>query len=233
MPKTLARPRRQRRSTTSPPAQPLAHVVSLADLLHHLGDIPPHRIRLHPLPGTATERDVIAINELKESLCELVDGTLVEKAMGTKESLMASVLIQILWNHVERLDLGLVLGADGMLRLRRGLIRVPDVSFISWARLPGKELPDEPVASVVPDLAVEVLSDSNTPAEIARKLDEYFATGVSLAWIVDPKSRTIDVYSSRTDVRHLRNGQSLDGGDVLLGFKMPLKQFFARMNRKR
>jgi Uma2 family endonuclease len=233
MPKTVARPRRQRRSTTRPPATPLAHVVSLADLLHHLGDIPPHRILLHPLPGTATERDVIAINGRKESLFELVDGTLVEKAMATKESLVAAVLIQFLFNHVERLDLGIVLGEAGMMRLRPGLVRIPDVSFISWSRLPGKELPDEPVASVVPDLAVEVLSDSNTPAEIARKLDEYFATGVSLAWIVDPKSRTIDVYTSRTEVRHLKNGHSLDGGDVVPGFKLPLKQFFARMNRKR
>ena len=56
--------------------------VTVAELLHYLGDIPAERVRLQPAPGTATETDVVAVNEQENRLCELVDGILVEKTMG-------------------------------------------------------------------------------------------------------------------------------------------------------
>ena len=62
---------------------------SLADLVSWLGDIPLERIRLHPAPGTATEEDVV-----QAKCCELLDGVLVEKAMGWEESTWAALLIQ-------------------------------------------------------------------------------------------------------------------------------------------
>ena len=88
--------------------------------------------------------------------------------------------MQLLWNFVEAHDLGVVVGGDGPFRLRVGLVRLPDVCFISWERLPGGEFPGEAVAPVVPDLAVEVLSKSNTREEMARKRREYFAALPSL-----------------------------------------------------
>ena len=78
-----------------------------------------------------------------------------------------------------------------------------------------------------------MLFRSNTPAEIERKLAEYFEAGCRLAWIVDPKSHTADVYTSPTDFLHLRPSQSLDGGEVLPGFKLPLKELFASTRRRR
>ena len=207
-------------------------VDTLADLIRELGDIPLQRIRLHPPPGTATERDVLAALETpRKRLCELVDGVLVDKPMGTKESLLALLLGHLLWDFLEN-NLGIVIGADGPLRLKLGLVRIPDLAFISWDRLPGGKLPDEPIAGIVPDLAVEVLSEGNTKREIERKLKEYFQCGVRLVWLLDPRTQTAKAYTSPTKVRRIGKNQNLDGGDVLPGFSAPLKRLFAATARR-
>ena len=208
-------------------------LVTLADLLEQLGDIAPDRVWLDPPVGKATEKDVIRIHDRENRLCELINGTLVEKAMGARESLFASLLIQILWNFVEVHDLGVVLGADGTLRILPRQVRIPDVSFISWARLPSRGLPDEPIPDLVPDLAVEVISEANMKKEMERKLREYFTAGVRLVWLIYPKTRTVEVYTSATECRRVRHDQTLDGGDVLPGFELPLRKLFARANGRR
>jgi len=206
---------------------------TMADLLERLGNISPERVWLDPPPGTATEKDVIeAWSGLDRRLCELVHGTLVEKPMGTKESALAGLIIHLFWVYLEGNDLGLVLGADGMFRLGIGLVRIPDVAFISWDRLPEGELPEEAIARRVPELAVEVLSASNTSREMALKLEEYFKAGVKLVWIIDPKTQTAEEYTSPTASRHIAKTQSLDGRDVLPGFSLPLKQLFNRTKRR-
>lgn len=210
-----------------------ADVETFADLFEELGGISPSRVRFRPAPGKATEKDVIRIEASENRLFELVDGVLVEKAMGAKESLFAMFIGRLIGNFLQTHDLGVVLGSDGMLRLRPQLVRIPDVSFISWNQIPSGEFPSKPIPDLYPDLAVEVLSDSNTAAEIERKLTEYFEAGCRLAWIIDPKTLTADVYTSPTDGRHLRASQSLNGGDVLPGFKLPLKELFASTRRRR
>src|SRR5947209_20564565 len=104
------------------------------DLVQHLG-VPASRIRLKPVPGTATERDAIRVTE-RDRPCELIDGTLVEKARRARESLLAGYLIEVLGAFVRAHNLGLVLGEGGMVRLVPGKICIPDVSFISWDSLP-------------------------------------------------------------------------------------------------
>ncbi len=207
---------------------------TMAELLGQIGDVPLHRIRMRPAPGTATEGDVVAALEAADKrLCELVDGVLVEKAMSTKEGLLASVISHFLWDYLEENDLGVVLGADGAVRLRFRLVRIPDVSFLPWERLPGGELPDEAVASVAPALAVEVLSEGNTPAEMGRKLKDYFEAGVKLAWVIDPKTETATAYTSPGRARPVAKDGVLDGGKVLPGFSLPLKDVFARLRRRK
>ncbi len=206
---------------------------NIADLLDRLGNIPPERVRLDPPPGTATEKDVLAAwSGLDRRLCELVFGTLVEKTMGTKESAVALLLGHYILMYLNDKDLGIALGSDGMLRLKIGLVRIPDVAFISWKRLPEGELPPEAIARRVPEIAAEVLSQSNTPQEIALKLDDYFKAGVLLVWIIDPKTQTAKEYTSVTDCRHVGKSQALDGHDILPGFTLPLKQLFARTKRR-
>jgi Uma2 family endonuclease len=207
---------------------------TFAELLEQLGDVPPERIRLRPYPGTATERDVLKMHALpRKRLYELIDGVLVEKAMGTPEALVEMMLAYLMMQHVEEHDLGIVLGASGMLRILPNQVRIPDVSFISWDRLPEGKLPPEPIARLAPDLAVEVLSPSNTKKEMERKLRDYFEAGVRLAWLIDPASQTAEVYTSPTEVRRVGKNQALDGEDVLPGFRLPLKQLFARAERRK
>src|SRR6185437_6136983 len=110
---------------------------TLADLLRRLGNVPASRVRLHPPPGTATEEDVIRNNEslFRTALCELVDGTLVEKAMRWEGSEVAFLVGHLLLTFIRPRKLGHVLGSDGMLRLMPGLMHAPDVSFIARGRL--------------------------------------------------------------------------------------------------
>ena len=165
-------------------------MATIGDLLKRLGDIPARRVRLHPTPGTATEKDVIEILDREKRPCELVEGTLVEKPVGFEESDIACLLITALNNFVRPRKLGIVTGESGTMRLFQGLVRIPDVAFISWDRFPNRKKPKEPIPELAPDLAIEVLSKSNTKAEMNRKLGEYFAAGVRLVWIVDPRKRT-------------------------------------------
>ena len=204
---------------------------TIADLLEGLGGIPARRVLWRPTPGAATERDLIAVNTHGHRLYELVDGTLVEKPMGFDESRLAALLVKFLLDFVERYDLGAVFGADGMMRLFPGLVRLPDAAFISWGRYPTNKRRRGGIPTVAPDLVVEVLSKKNTPKEMARKLDDYFRAGVRLVWYVDPKKRTVRVYTARDRSVLLREDQTLDGGDVLPGFTLSIRDWFAEAER--
>jgi Uma2 family endonuclease len=214
-------------ATQTPATRP---AETLAELMDRLGDVPLSRIRARPAPGTATEDDLIASGN---KLLELVDGVLVEKAVGAKESLLAAAIARLLGNHVDEHDLGAVFGADGLFRLEPGLLRLPDVAFVSWANIPGEEVTDEPIASYVPDLAVEVVSKSNTKAEINRKLCDYFLAGTRLVWVVQPKTQTAQIYTSPTDYRRIGKTGSLDASPVIGGFTLPLPELFARSRRRK
>ncbi|MFN0056757.1 MAG: Uma2 family endonuclease [Planctomycetales bacterium] len=204
--------------------------ATLADLLDALGDISPGRVRLHPPPGAATETDVTDIRDDERRLYELVDGVLVEKVKGFRESIVACVLIQRLGSFVKEHDLGVVTGEAGMLRLARGLVRIPDVSFIAWSRFSDRRIPDEPIPNLAPDLSVEILSAGNTPREIKRKLTEYFDAGVRLAWIIDPGSKSAEAYTSPTAFTRVTGADALSGRDVAPGFQIPLAELFADLD---
>lgn len=205
-------------------------IETFADLHRRLGEVPLDRIRMKPAPGTATEEDLL---RAPKPICELIDGVLVEKAMGFKEAILAGVLVRLMGTFADDNDLGVVAGADGPYRLQVGLVRLPDVSFIPWSRIPNDELPDDAISKVIPTLAVEVLSKSNTKAEIDRKLRDYFASGVKLAWVIDPRIRTAKVHTTATRSRELGPDGVLDGGRVLPGFKLALADLFAATKRRK
>lgn len=199
-----------------------------ADLVRHFGPIPLSRVRQNPPPGTATVSDVIRIHDTEDRLFELADGTLVEKTVGIYESFLAAVLVRLIGNFVAEQDSGIVLGADGIMELTPGLVRIPDVSFISWDRLPGRSVPRDPIAEIVPDLAVEVISPSNTRQEMDRKLVEYFQAGVRLVWYVYPKTCETHVYVRPDKFDVVTLSGRLVGGDVLPGFELPLESVFEK-----
>lgn len=200
---------------------------TLADLYHRFGSIPFWRIRQSPAPGTATIEDVVRIHDHEDRICELVDGILVEKVMGFYESILAVTLAALLKNFVDRHKLGVVAGEAGMIEIAPDLVRIPDVSFLSWDRFPSRRVPTKPVPRLVPDLAIEVLSKSNSKKEMDEKLDDYFAAGVRLVWFVEPLKRTVRIFPSRHESRLLRESQTLDGGDVLPGLALPIREIFA------
>ena len=204
---------------------------TIAELLDQLGGIPAYRVMLKPVPGTATEKDVLkALERPRKRICELIDGTLVEKVMGTREAILGSSLSSLLWAFVKANDLGTVMGGDGPVRLRPGNVRYPDVSFIPWELTPDHP-DDEKIWAVTPSLAVEILSESNTEKEIDRKLIDLFSTGCKLAWIIDPKLKTAKVYTSAKRFKELDETGILDGGKVLPGFKLSLAEVFASTKR--
>jgi Uma2 family endonuclease len=205
--------------------------LTVADLLERLGGISGRRVRVDPAPGRATEKDVIRLQEREDRLYELVDGVLVEKVMGLLESCLAMHLGALLTIFVNRHSFGFVAGEAGTVKLMPGLVRIPDVAFTSWKRLPKKEYPREPIPELAPDLAVEVLSEGNTEAEMRLKVKDYFLSGVRLVWLVDPATRTVRVFTAPDQASVLREGQALDGGEVLPGLALPLAEIFAHVPR--
>jgi Uma2 family endonuclease len=204
---------------------------TVADLHRRFGPIPFERIRQNPPPGSGTVEDVVRLNDHEDRLYELVDGILVEKTVGVQESIIAINIGTLLNNFIRPRGLGLVAGADGTIQLDINLVRIPDVSFISWERVPGGEVPEEPVPLLVPDLAVEVISRSNTRKEMDEKLHEYFEKGVRLVWYVRPKSRVVDVYTARDHFTRLTSLMQLGGGDVLPGFSVQVGELFEMPKR--
>ncbi|MCA9185365.1 MAG: Uma2 family endonuclease [Pirellulaceae bacterium] len=204
---------------------------SLSDVLVELGGISIDRIYRSPAPGSATLNDVQREIEMGR-LCELVDGTLVEKAMGCQESLIALALGSMLRAFVNARNLGLVSGPDGFVRILGSLVRGPDVAFFSWVRLPNRRMPDASIPECVPDLAVEILSLENTLAEMSRKRREYFHAGVRLVWMVDPRERSVAAYTSITDYVVLDDSGKLSGGDVLPGLDIDLAELFSELDRQ-
>lgn len=207
---------------------------SMADLLDRLGGISPGRIRMYPYPGTATVDDVVRIERSENRLFELVDGVLVEKAMGFTESRLAAAIIAALSNYVDSEDLGVVTGRpDGMIQFPANLVRMPDVAFVPWEQFPNDGVTSEAAPAVVPGLAVEILSPSNTEGEMLRKLREYFSAGVPLVWLVNPAAQSVSVYTSATRSKVVPLDGILDGGKVLPGFRLPVAKIFARLKRTR
>ena len=202
---------------------------TLADLLEQLGNVPASRILLNPPPGTAGEQDVLDSERRTGLAPELIDGVLVEKAVEYLESLLAVALSSRLRDFVKAGKLGIVLGEGGTLRILPGQVRVPDVCFIRRERFPGGELPDIAIPPIVPDLAIEILSRSNTEGEMLRKLRDYFAAGVQMVWYIDPHDRTARVYTAVDQCTVLGEVDVLSGGELLPGFQLPLKTLLAEM----
>ena len=199
---------------------------TVQELVDQLGGIPLGRVLLRPTPGQATEEDLLDLIDRTKKLCELVDGTLVEKAMGKGQSFIAGWIIQCLAVYVGPRGLGYFCGGDGFVRLKERTVRAPDVSFFRKERMPNGQFDMTPIGGLIPDLAVEVISADNTQAEIERKIGEYFQAGVEAVWVVDPFRRVLEVHTSADDFVTLKETDTLDGGTVFPGLDLPLARIF-------
>ena len=113
-----------------------------------------------------------------------------------------------------------------------GQVRYPDLSFVRWDRLPNREIPEEAIPDLVPDLAIEILSKGNTKGEMDRKLRDYFIAGVRLVWYVNPVRRSVRVYIAPDQSKLFGEDDTLDGGDVLPGLALPVRKLFKRLPPK-
>jgi Uma2 family endonuclease len=210
----------------------IAIATTWEERMADLGHVPSPRVLKQPKPGTATLGDVLRARSELGKLCELVDGTLVEKAMGWQESVLAGVLLQWLNNYLDQHRLGVATGPDGLTRLFGDTVRGPDVAFVAWDRLPEGKLPRDPIPDLVPNLVIEVLCAGNTYLEMSRKRREYFHAGVQLLWMVDPEERSVAVYRSPQDVQVLHAGEVLAGDAVLPGWQVDIGALFSKLDSR-
>jgi Uma2 family endonuclease len=164
-----------------------------------------------------------------DSLYEVVDGQIVElPPMGAYEGVTASLLAIALGSVIKAQKLGR-LAVETLFWLDRTgkLKRRPDLAFVSAEKWPlGKRVPWTEAWDVVPDLAIEVVSQSNKADEIAVKLVDYFRAGVKQVWIIYPVTRQVYIYTSLTSVQILIEPAELDGGDLIPDFRLSLSELF-------
>jgi Uma2 family endonuclease len=159
---------------------------------------------------------------------ELVRGELRKMApAGWRHGTVGSRLNVLLGGHVEQHQLGRTFCAETGFLLARDpdTVRAPDVAFIHKDHLPEKE-PEEAFWPGAPDLAVEVLSPSDTLGEVDHKVKAWLDAGASMVWVVSPEWRSVTVYRSATKISTLTNNDDLDGQEVVPGFRCPVRQIF-------
>lgn len=137
---------------------------------------------------------------------------------------LGTALIEL--NHMVQLGRFTIGGTGYVLHRRpngRDTVLAPDVGFVAKARM--TESPSKQFAELAPDLAVEVLSPSQTYTQMARKVQVYLRYGTRMVLILDPSEKVVFVHTP-TGTTTLEIGDTLDGGDVLPGFQIEVKKLF-------
>lgn len=160
---------------------------------------------------------------------ELLHGEIVMSPAGSEHGIIAVALCAELRAHARRHKLGAVFDSSTGFRLTRDDVLSPDAAFVGQARLAALSRAPRGFFPGAPDLVVEVLSPSDTHGYIQEKMARYFAAGARLAWAVNPAARNALVYRAPEPARLLLPADSLDGEDVLPGFRLPLAELFAEL----
>lgn len=178
----------------------------------------------HTSPRLLSIEEFARLRESEEHRSELVRGVLVrEPRPGAYHGRTQARLAERLNAYVERHDLGSVFTDVGVeIPGQPRTVRGPDIAFYAADRVPDP-LP-EGFLKTAPDLAIEIVSPSNTASEMLEKVKEYLEAGSSLVWVVDPGSRRTTVYRSPQDSRVVKEGETLDGEEVVPGFRVVLNE---------
>lgn len=159
---------------------------------------------------------------------ELVRGLVIrELPAGGEHGVIAMQLTRRVATFVYEQRLGHVLSAETGFILQRkpDTVRAPDIAFVRRERIEAEGVP-RGYWPGAPDLAVEVVSPSNTLPEIHDKVQDYLNAGCTLVWVVEPRSRRVTVYRSMHDISLLTAEEELDGGNVLPGFRVRIAELF-------
>lgn len=168
----------------------------------------------------ATEADLLA-QPKDGSKYELVDGEIRVSPGGARHSEVSVRLAARLLAFATEHHLGHAFDSSAGFRLPGGNVRSPDVSFVAAGRFPNDRVPDD-FGNLAPDLAVEVVSPGDRPRHVLDKVGEYLEAGVRLVWVIDPRRARAVVYRSLSEIRELGPDDTLDGGDILPGFRCRL-----------
>jgi Uma2 family endonuclease len=191
----------------------------------------PASISSSPAPlGDFPEPDAVPLSAvIDDRLYEVVEGQIVRlPPMGASETEIAFLIAFALNEIVKPQKLGkvvveLLFRIDGESKLKRR----PDLAFVSAKKWPvGKRVPKGEAWDMVPDLAVEVVSESNTAKEIVQKVVDYLSAGSRLVWVVYPDVKQVHVYTDLTSAQILTEPAVLDGGDLIPGFRLSLTELF-------
>jgi Uma2 family endonuclease len=169
--------------------------------------------------------------EAGEKRYELHEGVLIEMPSPSPlHNWIVALLVRLLLNYALEQKLGYVFGDNLDYVMDEGLILKPDVSFVAAGRF--TSFPRH--FDFAPDLAVEVISPSNTASEMLYKVDTYLQYGTRLVWIVDPETRVVVVYrkgeGQHLSALRLNINETLTGEDVLPDFQLALADLFAQVD---
>ena len=162
---------------------------------------------------------------LPDKRVELVRGRLmVREPAGFDHGVVAARLAKRLAIHVDERGLGVVVAAETGFKLfsKPDTVRAPDAAFISTARMPPPGTRGFP--PLAPDLVAEVLSPDDRAGEVLSKVGDWLSAGAKLVWVIDPRRGEAAVYRSMTDAQRLQSTDSLDGEDLLPGFRCGLEE---------
>ncbi|MHB8902257.1 MAG: Uma2 family endonuclease [Thermoguttaceae bacterium] len=159
--------------------------------------------------------------------CELVRGELVMMSPGKgQHAAVGARVVRALSNHVHAHRLGEVFDSSAGYVLSRDpdTVREPDVSFLTVERLKKQDL--DAFLEGAPDLCVEILSPGNTAAEMRSKMEDYFAAGCRVMWIVDPLRRSVAVHRPESGPLMLTEDDTLTEEGLLPGFSLAVREIF-------
>lgn len=172
---------------------------------------------------TVTEFDEwVHLPENIETHYEFIGGDIVQVVSNSKSSNLGMFIGSFITMYVHTNKLGHTTGADGGYQVGDERY-IPDTGFISKERMP--ELESASYISVAPDLALEVVSPSDSQRLLMIKIGNYLAEQTTV-WVVYPEEQEIEIYAPNTSVIKLTKDDTLEGGGVLPGFQLPLKTIF-------
>jgi Uma2 family endonuclease len=156
---------------------------------------------------------------------ELVDGEIVVSPAGMYHAEIVIKIVRIIATFLDDTPIGKVFGANVGLILPNGNLRSPDVSFVRLEKLPNGKSPVT-FGELVPDLAVEVLSPSDSPRRVLQKIGEFLECGVPIVWLVDPRAQTVTEFRSLSQTQQFTATDTITAEPILPGFACAVSRFF-------
>ena len=179
---------------------------------------------IHKVMTVEEFEDFVNLPENADLRFEFIDGEIIEVPSNAYSSEVSALIMWYLGNHVYPRHLGHITGEGGGYKVA-GARLAPDAAFVSNKRQ--AKLDRQGYNTIPPDLVVEVMSPTDKDEDLDKKLKKYAAAGV-LVWVFCPDARQVKVHAPGQEPKTFGLDETLSGGDVLPGFKLPVKDIFKK-----